>query len=244
MYEEELAFANDLADDAARIGLEHFRRDGLEIRKKVDRTLVTAADTAIERMARERIEVAFPEDRIIGEEEGGDHDPAGRVWIVDPVDSTANFARGVQIWATLIALRVDGRGVLGIVSAPALEERYVGVAGGGATLNGEPIHVSGVDRIEDAHVLLQEQDRLFGGAYKEATLGLVAECWRTRGFGDFWAHVLVARGSAEVMLEPKLAIWDLSAPQVVIEEAGGRCTTFEGGPLEHGGSMLATNGAL
>ena len=131
-----------------------------------------------------------------------------------------------------------------MVSAPALDERYAAVRGEGATLNGRPIHVSEVATIEDAHVLLQELNTLFGGPYRDATLGLVAECWRPRGFGDFWAHVLVARGSAEVMLEPRLAIWDLAAPQVVIDEAGGRSTTFEGGPLEHLGSMLATNGVL
>ncbi len=244
MFEEEFAFADTLADEAAEIGLAHFRREGLEVRHKTDRTLVTAADIAVERAIRERLEVAYPQDRIIGEEEGGDHDQTGRVWIVDPIDSTANFARGIQVWATLIALRVDGEGVLGLVSAPALGERYAARRGAGATLNGEPIHVSQVDQIADAHVLLQEIDTLMGGRYKDAVLGLVADCWRPRGFGDFWAHVLVARGSAEVMIEPHLAIWDLAAPQVVVEEAGGRCTTFDGGPLEHLGSMLATNGDL
>jgi histidinol-phosphatase len=244
MYEEEFAFANELADDAATIGLDWFAREEREIQRKTDRTLVTAADLAIERALRERIEVAYPDDRIIGEEEGGDHDPAGRVWIVDPVDSTANFARGIQIWATLIALRVDGQGALGIVSAPALQERYAAVRGGGATLNGRRIHVSAVDRLEDAHVLFQELNTLLGGRYRDAVVDLAISCWRPRGFGDFWAHVLVARGSAEVMVEPRLAIWDLAAPQVIVEEAGGRCSTFDGGPLEHNGSMLASNGAL
>jgi histidinol-phosphatase len=244
MFDHEMAFAMGVADEAAEIGLDYFSRERLEIQRKTDRTLVTAADLAIERAVRERIEEAFPADRIIGEEEGGEHIHEGRVWIVDPVDSTANFARGIQIWATLIALRIDGEGVLGIVSAPALGERYTAVRGEGAHLNGRPIHVSEVDRIEDAHLLLQEQNTLFGGRHRDATLGLVADCWRPRGFGDFWSHVLVARGSAEVMLEPRLAIWDLAAPQVVVEEAGGRCTTFEGGPLQHNGSMLATNGRL
>ena len=244
MFEQELAFALEMAEEAAGIGLGYFRGDGLEVRHKTDRTLVTAADMAIERRVRERIDEAFPYDRIIGEEEGGDHDAAGRVWIVDPVDSTANFARGIQIWATLIALRIDGEGVLGVVSAPALDEHYSAVRGGGATLNGAPIHVSQVDRIDDAHVLFQELNVLLGGPFREAALALNAACWRPRGFGDFWAHMLVARGSAEVMLEPRLAIWDFAAPQIVIEEAGGRCSTFEGGPLEHVGSMLATNGVL
>ena len=111
-------------------------------------------------------------------------------------------------------------------------------------MNDSTIHVSEVAEVRDAHVLFQELDTLLGGPYSAATQALIADCWRPRGFGDFWAHMLVARGSAEVMLEPRLATWDLAAPQVVIEEAGGRCSTFDGGPLGHGRSMLATNGLL
>ena len=244
MYDHERAFALGLADRAAEIALQLFRSEGLVIRRKADTTFVTQADTTIERTAREQIGAAFPDDRVLGEEEGGSHAPAGRVWIVDPIDGTANYARGVQVWATLIALQVDGVGVLGVVSAPALGERYVAVRGEGATLNGDPIRVSEVDRVADAHVLFQELNALLEGPYGAATTALIQECWRPRGFGDFWAHMLVARGSAEAMLEPRLATWDLAAPQVVVEEAGGRCTTFEGGPLGHENSMLATNGLL
>jgi len=243
-FDDELAFAHELADTAAHIGLGYFRGGGVEVTLKPDRTLLTQADTAIERTLRERLAHAFGGDRIIGEEEGGDHDPTGRVWIVDPIDATANFARGIQVWATLIAFRVDGVGEVGIVSAPALGERYAAVRGEGATLNGAAIAVSDVASIGEAHVLFQELEKLLGGEHRDAAMGLIADCWRPRGFGDFWAHMLVARGSAEVMVEPSLAIWDLAAPQVVIEAAGGRCTTFDGGPLRHGGTMLATNGLL
>jgi histidinol-phosphatase len=244
VYEHERASAIGWADRAAEIALGLFHGDGLEVRRKADMTLVTQADTSVERMLREQIGAAFPDDAILGEEEGGSHDPSGRVWIVDPVDGTANFARGVQVWATLIALQIDGEGVLGVVDAPALGERYVAVRGEGATMNGSPIRVSDVAEIRDAHVLLQELQTLLAGPYSAATHALIADCWRPRGFGDFWAHMLVARGSAEVMLEPRLATWDFAAPQVVLEEAGGRCTTFEGGPLAHGQSMLATNGLI
>lgn len=244
MYEREVAFANELADRAAETAQGFFRNELLEIRRKADTSFVTQADTSVERMARETIAAAFPGDAILGEEEGGSHDPVGRLWIIDPIDSTANFARGIQAWATLIALQIDGIGVLGVVSAPAMGERYVAVRHEGATLNGEPIHVSGVEDVAEAHVLLQEMDTLFAGPYAQATLTLVQECWRPRGFGDWWAHMLVARGSADVMLEPNLAAWDLAAPQVVIEEAGGRCSTFEGGPIGHENSMLVTNGLL
>jgi len=244
VYEHERASAIGWADRAAEIAMGLFRGDGLEIRRKADMTLVTQADTSVERMLREQIEAAFPEDAILGEEEGGTHDPSGRVWIVDPIDGTANFARGVQVWATLIALQIDGEGALGVVNAPALGERYVAVRGEGATMNGSPIGVGDVAEVQDAHMLFQELDTLLAGAYSAATRALIADCWRPRGFGDFWAHMLVARGSAEAMLEPRLATWDLAAPQVVIAEAGGRCTTFEGGPLGHGRSMLATNGLV
>src|SRR5262245_44904982 len=175
-----------------------FRGDGLEVRRKADLTLVTQADTSIERMLREQIEVAFPDDRILGEEEGGSHDPSGRVWIVDPIDGTANFARGIQIWATLIALQVDGRGVLGVVGAPALGERYVAVAGEGATMNGSPIRVSDVAELGDAQLVLHEFREMLTGPNRDTVVGLIRDTWRGRGFGDFWGHALVARGSAEV----------------------------------------------
>ena len=244
MYEHERAFALGLADRAGDVAMGLFRGDGLEVRRKADMTLVTQADTSIERMLREQIEAAFPDDRILGEEEGGSHDPSGRVWIVDPIDGTANFARGIQVWATLIALQIDGEGVLGVADAPALGERYVAVAGAGATLNGAPIRVSEVADLAHAHVLLQEFQETLAGPYRDAVTGLVRDAWRGRGFGDFWGHTLAARGSAEVVLEPELSIWDYAAIEVVIREAGGRATTFDGEPLRHGGSMLTTNGVL
>jgi histidinol-phosphatase len=244
VYEHERAFALGLADRAADVAMGLFRGDGLEVRRKADLTLVTQADTSIERMLREQIEAAFPDDRVIGEEEGGSHDPDGRVWIVDPIDGTANFARGIQVWATLIALQVDGYGVLGVASAPALGERYVAVAGEGATMNASPIRVSDVTEISEAQLVLQEFRETLTGPRREAVQGLIRDAWRGRGFGDFWGHTLVARGSAEVVLEPALSIWDYAAIDVVIREAGGRATTFDGEPLRHGGSMLTTNGAL
>jgi histidinol-phosphatase len=244
MYEHEVSFANGLADGAAAIAVDVFRGGALEVRHKADTTLVTQADTSVERMIRERVSQEFPGDRILGEEEGGSHDPEGRVWIVDPIDGTASFARGIQVWATMIALQVDGVGVLGLVSAPELGERYVAVRGRGTTCNGEPISVSRIDSMADSQLLLQEIDSLLAGPYAAPTRAMVQECWRTRGFGDFWGHMMVARGSAEIAMDPQLAIWDLAAPQVVLEEAGGRVSTFEGGPLGHDKSMLATNGEL
>src|SRR4029079_5622924 len=160
MYEEELAFANELADAAAPIAMDLFADDGLEIRHKADRTLVTAADTGIERMVRDRIAQAFPDDRIMGEEEGGTFEGPGRVWIVDPIDGTANYARAIPVWATLIALQVDGALVVGVASAPALGERYAAAQGQGASMNGKRIRVSDIARLADAQFLYSQLDTL------------------------------------------------------------------------------------
>jgi histidinol-phosphatase len=244
MYDDELAFAHGLADAAARIALDLFADDGLEIRHKADKTLVTAADTGIERMVRDRLATMFPGDRIMGEEEGGTWDGAGRVWIVDPIDGTANFARAIPVWATLIALQVDGEIVLGLANAPAMGERYAAVRGGGATMNGKRIRVSQTARMGDAQFLYSQLDTLLASTRNQAVVGLVVDSARERGFGDYWGHLLVARGAAEICLEPSLAIWDYAALVPIVEEAGGRVTNFEGGPPSHKGPVLSTNGAL
>lgn len=242
MYEEELAFAEELAEEAGRIGLSFFR-GSFEVREKADRSPVTEADLAIEAMIREEVRRRYPQDGVLGEESGL-QGPSARRWIVDPIDGTRNFADGIQIWATLIALAVDEVPVLGVVSAPALGERYTAIRGGGARLNGEPIHVSRADRLERAFVCYGEARDLLDSPHAEAFLELIRGARRERGFGDFWAHMLVARGSADLMLEPELNTWDWAAVQVIVEEAGGRMTTFAGGPLTHGGSVLTSNGVL
>lgn len=242
MYEEELAFALELAEEAGRIGLSFFR-GSFDVREKVDRSPVTEADLAIEAMLRREIRARYPEDAVLGEE-GGLEGGSSRRWIVDPIDGTRNFADRVQIWSTLIALAVDEVPVLGVVELPALGERYAAVRGGGANLNGEPIRVSRADRLERAFVLYGEARDLIDTPYGEAFLELIRGARRERGFGDAWAHMLVARGSADIMLEPELSTWDWAAVSVVVEEAGGRITTFEGEPLAHGASVLSTNGVL
>ncbi|HJR96810.1 MAG TPA: inositol monophosphatase family protein [Actinomycetota bacterium] len=243
MFEHELAFANGLADRAAEIGMGLYLGDGLEIRRKADRTVVTQADTSIEAMVREQIAAAFPDDHVLGEEEGGTDREQGRVWIVDPIDATANFARGIPIWATLIALQVDGEIALGIVHAPALGERYEAVRGRGARMNGRSIRVSEIDRLDDAQLFFAE----IGSWLDESgtgALGLLAAAPRTRGVGDFWGHTLVARGAGEMMIEPELNIWDYAAIQVVVEEAGGRVSQIDGSAPRHGGSVVSSNGLL
>ncbi|MEA2551101.1 MAG: histidinol-phosphatase [Actinomycetota bacterium] len=244
MFERELAIALGLADRAGAIAMGLFRGDGLEVRLKADLSMVTEADTSIEAMLRQQLAVAFPDDRVLGEEEGGSVEGAGRIWIVDPIDGTSNFARGVPAWGTLIALQNDGVSVLGVCDMPALGERYAAVRGYGATCNDRPIRVSEIATVADSHLLYAEMKDLLDGPYREPVLGLIADCWRDRGFGDCWAHALVARGAAEVMLEPELSLWDYAAMQVIVEEAGGRMTTFDGGPPVHGGSVVSTNGVI
>ncbi|MGZ8604261.1 MAG: inositol monophosphatase family protein [Actinomycetota bacterium] len=242
MLEQELTFANELADEAGRIALSYFR-GSFDVRTKADDTPVTEADLAIEAMVRTAIRERFPDDAVLGEE-GGAEGAAARRWIVDPIDGTKNFADGIQVWATLIALAVDERPVLGLVNAAALGERYEAVTGQGARMNGEPIAVSGVDRLDRACVLHAGLSDWLDGDQGGQLLEVLREARRNRAFGDFWGHVLVARGSADVCFEPELATWDWAALTVVVKEAGGRMTRFDGGPLAHGGSVLTSNGVL
>ncbi len=242
MLAQELALANEMADRAAEIALSFFGGE-FDVHEKADRSPVTEADLAIEAMVRRSVTERFPGDAVLGEE-GGLEGNGSRRWIVDPIDGTKNFADGVQVWATLIALAIDDEPVLGVVSAPAMNERYEAVRGAGARLNGEPIHVSRADRVSRAFVLYSSIEHWLAGPYAGPFVDLVREARRTRGFGDFWGHVLVARGAADVMLEVDLATWDWAAALVVVREAGGRMSAFDGSPLSHGGSVLTTNGLL
>jgi len=243
VFEHERAFANGLADRAADIGMGLFLGDGLEVRHKADRTVVTQADTSIEAMVREQVAAAFPDDHVLGEEEGGTDRATGRVWIVDPIDATANYARGIPIWATLIALQVDGELALGIVNAPAIGERYEAARGAGARMNGRRIGVSDVGRLDEAQVFHAGLEA-WPDDRRQRAVALLERAPRTRGFGDFWGHTLVARGAGEAMIEPELNLWDYAAFQVVVEEAGGRVTQLDGSPTRHLGSVVSSNGRV
>jgi histidinol-phosphatase len=246
VWRDELELANRVADLAADIAMELFGSSRLRVRQKADRTPVTEADERIEAMVRLEVGRRFPDDAVLGEEEGlaGGGHGGRRVWVVDPIDGTKNFAAGIQIWGTLLALAVDGRPEVGVVSAPALGERYEAARGGGARLNGRPIRVSAVASLHAAMLVTSGP-----GDWLEPPLGepfreLAGHVSRTRGFGDFWGHMLVARGAAEAMLEPSLRVWDTAAVQVVVEEAGGRMTALDGSPLADRTSTLTSNGSL
>jgi histidinol-phosphatase len=242
MFEDDLAFAHELADLAGEIGLGFFH-GSFEVTIKPDRTPVTEADLAIEAALRDAVEERFPGDSVLGEE-GGLQGKGRRRWIVDPIDGTKNFADGVQIWSNLIALAVDEEPVVGVVNLPALGERYEASRGGGARLNGDPIHVSRADRVPRSFVVYAGMEDWLSGPYAAGVQDLVSAARRNRGFGDAWGHCLVARGSADVMVELELATWDFAALQVIVDEAGGRISRFDGTALTHGGTVLTTNGLL
>ena len=203
----DLALALALADDADAITLARFRAADLRVETKPDLTPVSEADRAVETALRERLARERPGEPVLGEEEGGD-DRSG--WILDPIDGTRNYTRGIPIWATLIAYADR----VGVVSAPALGRRWWAVRGGGAFADGAPIRVSGIDRLEDA-TLLYALDR--------SVPSRAFAAWHLRGLGDFWAHMLVAEGAAELAVDaPGLKIWDTAPVAVIVEEAGGR----------------------
>ena len=240
---DDLAFALHLADVADAISLEHFRGDP-HSRTKADGTIVTEADEAVERAMRDEIAATFPDDGVLGEEEGDASAGAERRWILDPIDGTSNYARGRPIWASLIALEVSGEIVVGVASAPALRERYEASRGGGARRNGEPIAVSKTHELADAHIAYTSYAHFEYLGHGEGWTKLVRSVNQARGFGDFWGHMLVAAGHMDLMAEPIVNPWDVAPVLVIVEEAGGRFTDLDGNRTIGGGSSLSSNGVL
>jgi histidinol-phosphatase len=225
----DLAFALSLADDADAISMRHYRARDLAIETKADLTPVTEADRGVEKALRARLESERPDDAVGGEEYGI---AEGDVrWWLDPIDGTKQYARGIPIWATLIGLERGGEAVVGVVSAPALGQRWWAVRGEGAFVDGEPIHVSAVDALEDAYVSTTSLRNF--PAFSE----LASRVALARTYPDFWQYMLVAEGRIEAGVDTAANRWDILAPRLVVEEAGGRFT-------EEPGLYLATNGLL
>jgi histidinol-phosphatase len=239
----DLTLALDLADLADRISAERFRAADLVVETKPDMTPVSEADRAIERALRERLAVVRPGHAIVGEEEGVQGDGDWR-WIIDPIDGTKNFVRGIPIWGTLIALEREGTTVVGVASAPALQRRWWAARGEGAFADGRPIHVSKVERLGDAQLSLASIESWARHGRAEQITQLIGKVWRSRGFGDFWQHVLVAEGAVDVAVEPEVSLWDLAALQVIVEEAGGQFTDLDGVARADGGTIATSNGLL
>jgi histidinol-phosphatase len=246
--ESDLALALELADVADAITLSRFLALDLVVDTKPDLTPVSDADRAVEHALRQALATRRPDDAVLGEEDG-QTGSGPRRWIIDPVDGTKNFVRGVPVWATLIALQVEGEGAVGVVSAPALGRRWWAARGAGAHAGGaltpvRRLQVSAVDDLAAASVAYssltgwEDQGRLAG------LLQLSREVWRTRAYGDFWSHLLVAEGAVDASFEPEVSLWDLAAVQVVVEEAGGRFTDLAGVARADGGSAVCSNGLL
>jgi histidinol-phosphatase len=248
---EDLALALELADIADAITRGRFLAADLKVETKPDMTPVTEADTTVERALRDRLAEARPDDAVLGEEFGESSDaPARRRWILDPIDGTKNFVRGIPVWATLIALQEGETLTIGVTSAPGLDRRWWAARGRGAYVDDgresgpRRLQVSAVSGLDDAQLSIsgfhywEEQGRL------DAALALIRRCWRTRAFGDFWHYMLVAEGAVDVAAEPVVSLWDLAAPLVIVEEAGGRLTDLAGAATAAGGDAIATNGVL
>jgi histidinol-phosphatase len=242
-WSSDLALAMHLADVADPISMRHFRR-GPAARTKADGTIVTEADEAVERALRRELASARPDDDVLGEEQGGGRAATHRRWILDPIDGTNNYSWGIPIWGTLIALEEDGALVVGVVSAPALGERYDAARDAGARRNGEPMHVSGVSELKDARVSYGSVESFALHGHMDGFRRLISSARASRGLGDFWGHMLVAAGHIEVMVEPRVNVWDLAPLLVIVEEAGGRLTDIAGSRRVDGGSVLTTNGLL
>ena len=245
-YSDDLTLALHLADAADALTLDRFGALDLRIETKPDLTPVTDADRGAEEALRELISQHRPGDALLGEEYGGTPVFEGRQWVLDPIDGTKNFVRGVPVWSTLIALLQDGVPTVGVVSAPALARRWWAADGAGAfsSFRGEtrPISVSAVADVESAS--LSYSDLIGWEGRRSRFLDLTDEVWRVRGYGDFWSYCLLAEGAVDVVAEPEVKLWDLAAIDVLVREAGGTFTNLDGAPGPHGGSAVATNGLL
>jgi histidinol-phosphatase len=251
-FAEDLALAFRLADAADSVSLERFRALDLVVETKPDLTPVSDADRAVEARLREVLQRERPDDPILGEEYGGqDIDRSGRYWVLDPIDGTKNYVRGVPVWATLIALAVGTDVVVGVVSAPALGMRWWASRGGGAWTGhalsaGRRLSVSAVGSLADASVSFSElTDPAWAATGTQAGFhALLDRSWRSRAYGDFWSHLLVAEGAVDVAIEPQLSTWDIAALVPVVTEAGGEITGIDGTPAIDSGSAVSTNRRL
>jgi histidinol-phosphatase len=240
-----LEAALDAARAAGAIALRYFRGD-VPVTLKADQTPVTQADREAEAAIVERLRAAFPDVGVLGEEYGA-QGSQGRRWIIDPIDGTANFVRGIPYWATLLALEEEGEVTVGVVHAPATGDLLWARRGAGAFANGAPLRVSPVDRLAEAtlvHAGLAYMKQLRPAGYWEGFLRLVDRTGRQRGFGDYFGYTFVLRGQAELMIECDVKPWDLAPFMVLFAEAGGRLTDFEGRPTIYSGTVLASNGRL
>lgn len=251
-YHDDLRLAQVLADAADSATMERFKALDLKVETKPDMTPVSEADKSAEELIRSSLQRARPRDAVLGEEFGSEGSGPRR-WVIDPIDGTKNYVRGVPVWATLIALMERGEGgdrpVVGMVSAPALGRRWWAAEGLGAYTgrslsSATRISVSKVNRLADASLGYSSLSGWEERGKLPGFLELTRACWRTRGYGDFWPYMMVAEGSVDLCAEPELSLWDMAANAVIVQEAGGRFTGLDGKPGPHSGDAAASNGLL
>jgi histidinol-phosphatase len=244
---DDLELALHLAEVADQMTMDRFGALDLLIETKPDLTPVTEADRAVEQRLRAMIAEARPQDGVLGEEFGSSGSADGRQWIIDPIDGTKNYVRGVPVWATLIALVQHDEVVVGVISAPALVRRWWagrGLGAWGQALGKEPVRLqaSGVRSLADAS--LSFSDAIGWGSSAAGLVALQEQTWRQRGYGDFWSHMLVAEGAVDIATEPELGPWDIAAIVPIVTEAGGRISAMDGRAPLVGGSAVTTNAYL
>ena len=249
MRNDDLSVALNLADQADMITLARFGAIDLVVDTKPDLTPVSDADRAVETTLRETLARVRPDDSVLGEEFGGSTSSSGRQWIVDPIDGTKNFVRGVPVWASLIALLDDGVPQVGVISAPALQRRWWAAGGGGAfaTFGDAParrISVSSVAQLDSASLSFSSLSGWAQLGMRDRFLELTDEVWRVRAFGDFLSYCFVAEGAVDIAAEPEVSVWDLAPLDILVREAGGTFTSLDGSAGPHGGNAVATNGLL
>lgn len=252
-YGDDVDRALRLADAADAITMKRFLSSELHVSAKPDMTPVSDADLDTERTLRRLLTTECPDDEVLGEEFGGEPVLSGRQWVIDPIDGTKNYVRGVPVWATLISLMVDGYPHVGVVSAPALGRRWIGITGEGAWALGNgtasssalrKLSVSTVSNVDDSSISMSSLEGWKDRGLRDAFVSLTDDAWRLRGFGDFYSYCLVAEGAVDIAAEPEVSLWDLAALVPVVEGAGGTFTSLAGEPGPHGGDALATNGLL
>ncbi|HWC13824.1 MAG TPA: inositol monophosphatase family protein [Actinomycetota bacterium] len=244
-----LEFAKEVAELGGRVAIDRFGKHN-ERKKKDDGTWATEADWKTEAQMRLRIARTFPDHNILGEEEGltsaggGPPRDGAPTWVLDPIDGTNNYIAGIPIWATLVGLQLEGRAQVGVAHAPAIGETYDGAVGLGARMNGTRIGIDPIDDLSDALFVFASGRAFEQTGWKDLFHTLLDRTGRSRGFGDFWGHMLVARGAAHIMVEPTLRVWDVVALQPIVTEAGGKLTQLDGSSWSDERSCVTTNGVL
>lgn len=250
-YQADLELAQELADVADAIALERFRALDLKVESKPDRSPVTDADRSVEQALKAILVAKAPNDALIGEEYGNSEAKQGsnRTWIIDPIDGTANYLRGVPVWASLIALAIDGKPVVSVVSAPAMGRRWWAAPEIGAftrDIDGSvrKLSVSGINELEDASLSYNNLQLWDQAGKTQQLIAFSRKIWRTRAYGDFWSYMLLAEGALEIVTEHDLKIYDIAALVPIVEQAGGEFSALEGPLTADSSSVLATNGKL